>query len=89
MAIHIRWREFIFTLGGAAAAWPLAAHGQQAGKVIRIGFLGASLNSSAMAAQYQAFLKELHELGFSEGRNMSSTIEGWTIPVDRSRSPPN
>jgi putative ABC transport system substrate-binding protein len=62
-------REFI-TLLGVAAAWPLAARGQQAGKVIRIGFIGASLNSSAMAAQYQAFLKELHELGFSEGRNI-------------------
>jgi putative tryptophan/tyrosine transport system substrate-binding protein len=62
-------REFI-TLLGVAAAWPLAARGQQAGKVIRIGFIGASLNSSAMAAQYQAFLTELHGLGFSEGRNI-------------------
>ena len=62
-------RKFITLLGGAAA-WPLAARAQQAGKVIRIGFIGASLNSSAMAAQYQAFLTELHELGFSEGRNI-------------------
>jgi len=66
----MRRREFISLLGGAPVAWPLAAHGQQAGKVIRIGFIGASLNSSAMAAQYQAFLTELHELGFSEGRNI-------------------
>ena len=59
-------REFI-TLLGSAAAWPLAASAQQPGKVIRIGFIGASLNSSAMAAQYQAFLTELQQLGFSEG----------------------
>ena len=65
----MRRREFMALLGGAAA-WPLAAHGQQAGKVIRIGFIGPSLNTSAMAAQYQAFLTELHKLGFSEGRNI-------------------
>ena len=65
----MRRREFITLLGGAAS-WPLAARAQQAGKVIRIGFIGASLNSSAMAAQYQAFLTELHELGFREGRNI-------------------
>ena len=63
-------REFI-TLLGSAAAWPLATRAQQSDKLIRIGFIGASLNSSGMAAQYQAFLTELQELGFSQGRNIT------------------
>ena len=64
-------REFITLLGGAAAAWPLAARGQQPGKVWRIGILGPSLNTPTTAAQYQAFLAELKALGFNEGKNFT------------------
>src|SRR5262244_228388 len=66
-------REFITLLGGAAAAWPLAARAQQAGKVWRIGILGPSPNTPGMIAQHQAFLAELNVLGFSQGKNF--TIE--------------
>jgi putative tryptophan/tyrosine transport system substrate-binding protein len=67
----MRRREFIALLGGAAAAWPLAASAQQAGRVFRIGYLGVSLNAPLSGALYQVFLSELRELGFSEGQNLA------------------
>jgi putative ABC transport system substrate-binding protein len=66
----MRRREFIVLLGGAAAAWPLAARAQQGGKTIRIGFIGVSLDSHAMAEQYATFLAELREQGFEDGQNI-------------------
>jgi putative ABC transport system substrate-binding protein len=67
----IRRREFITLLGGAAA-WPLAARAQQAGKLPTIGYLGG--NSAAQASQTtSAFLQRMRELGWTEGRNV--TIE--------------
>jgi putative tryptophan/tyrosine transport system substrate-binding protein len=65
----MRRREFISLLGGAAAAWPLAARAQQAGKVYRIGFLA---NDPAIPAQPagRAFLDGLRETGFVEGTNV-------------------
>jgi putative ABC transport system substrate-binding protein len=65
-------REFM-AAGGAAlssALWPVAARAQQAGKVVRIGVLGASLNVRVGAAQFQAFVRDLRDLGFSEGQNL-------------------
>jgi len=66
----MRRREFI-TLAGGVAIWPLAARAQDAGKLIRIGFLGASLNLQSMAAQYGSFLAGLREQGFNEGQNIA------------------
>jgi putative ABC transport system substrate-binding protein len=68
MATYIRRREFIVTLGSAAAVWPLAARAEQAGKLPTIGFLGAS-TPSAYSQWTAAFLQRLRELGWIEGRN--------------------
>ena len=66
----MRRRDFVNVIVGTAAAWPLAARAQQAGQVWRVGFLGPSRKSPSPAANYQAFLSELRELGFSEGQNL-------------------
>src|SRR5262249_54018119 len=63
-------REFISLLGGAVAAWPLAARAQQAGKLPTIGFLGSS-TLSAMSQWTAAFVQRLRELGWVEGRNVA------------------
>jgi putative ABC transport system substrate-binding protein len=68
MAIHLRRREFIFTLGGAAAAWPLAARAQQTMPVI--GFLNSGTREG-FAHLLAAFHQSLNQAGFVEGRNVA------------------
>ena len=63
-------RDFITLIGGAAAAWPLAARAQQAGKVPTIGFLGTT-TASAWGPWTAAFVQRLRELGWIEGRNLA------------------
>jgi len=63
----IRRREFITLVGGAAAAWPIAASAQ---KPPTIGFLGPA-SASAMSAWTAAFVNRLRELGWMEGRTIS------------------
>jgi putative ABC transport system substrate-binding protein len=53
-----------------AAAWPLAARGQQAGRLPTIGVLGAG-TPSAWSQWVAAFAQRLHELGWSEGRTIA------------------
>jgi len=69
MASHIERRKFLATLG-AAAAWPLAARAQQAGKLPTIGFLGGA-TPSAWSPLVAAFVQRLRELGWIENRNLA------------------
>jgi putative tryptophan/tyrosine transport system substrate-binding protein len=68
----MRRRTFITLLGGAAA-WPLVAHAQQAGRVWRIGFLfGPAYQRNP--AQYAGFVQGMHELGYVEGKDFVSEL---------------
>jgi len=61
----VRRREFITLLGGAAAAWPLAARAQQAvSKMPRIGIIDPG-------AIWDHFRQGLRDLGYAEGRNIA------------------
>jgi len=67
----MRRRQFMTLLGGAAAAWPLAAQAQQAGKVSTIGYLGSTTRSVDSQQRQPAFVERLRELGWIEGRNVA------------------
>ena len=80
-------REFIMLLGGAAAAWPLAARAQQREKMRRIGVLMpfAADDPEAMA-RIGAFLQGLGELGWTVGRNLRIDYRWDTGEAVRTRN---
>jgi putative ABC transport system substrate-binding protein len=67
----MRRRAFITLLGGAAAAWPLAARAQQGERMRRIGVLmSTAANDPLGKARIAAFLHGLQQLGWTDGRNV-------------------
>jgi putative ABC transport system substrate-binding protein len=78
MAIHIGRREFIATLGGAAAAWPLAARAQQPSKIPRIGFLQRIQNENVVA-----FIQALRDAGYIDGQNALIETRIFEATLDR------
>jgi putative ABC transport system substrate-binding protein len=69
--LEIRRREFIAALGGAAAAWPLAARAQQSNRVRRVGYLASLDENDPLAKAYLlAFTQAIAALGWTEGRTV-------------------
>ena len=67
----MRRRTFITLLGGAVAAWPLAARGQQSARVPTIGVLGSGSTQGQWVA---SFVQRLRELGWIEGRTVAVEV---------------
>ena len=67
----MRRRDFITLVGGAAAAWPLAARAQQQRRTAHIGVFSYLRENDQQAKVYiEAFLKGLAEFGWSQGSNL-------------------
>jgi putative ABC transport system substrate-binding protein len=75
----VKRREFFTLLGGAAAAWPLAARAQQLGKVYRVAFFTAG----ALAVPLSVFVQALQQLGWIEGKNIVLEIRYADNRLDR------
>ena len=75
----MRRREFILLLGGAAAAWPLAASAQQAGRTYRVGGLS---DGPRNAPPIVAMFDELRRFGFIEGQNLTIDWRSYGPRVD-------
>src|SRR5256886_3532641 len=83
---HTKRRDFITLLGGAAAAWPLAARAQQPGGVRRIGVLmHLPADDLEGQARFRAFLQGLQQLGWTDGRNVRIETRWGASDAERMR----
>jgi putative ABC transport system substrate-binding protein len=71
LGADMRRRDFLSVLGGAAAAWPVVARGQQGETVRRIGIiLPAASDNEEFQTRLAAFRQALEQLGWIIGRNV-------------------
>jgi putative ABC transport system substrate-binding protein len=74
----MRRRAFITLIGGAAAGWPISSHAQDLNEAPRIGFLQRVQNENVVA-----FVQELHNLGYIDGRNAFVETRIFEAALDR------
>jgi putative ABC transport system substrate-binding protein len=87
MRICLRRREFIAALGGAAAAWPLAARAQQGNRVRRIGVLMWGNESDPVVKSFvSAFIRALADLGWIESGNLRTDLRWHDDDINRIRA---
>jgi len=63
-------RDFVMLLGGAAAAWPIAARPQQAGKILTVGYLWHAGSPQEEVPYFGALQEGFARLGYADGRNI-------------------
>jgi len=82
----MRRRDLIKGIVGSAAAWPLAAHAQQADRMRRIGvFISLAADDPTGQARFVAFVQALQELGWTDGRNVRIDTRWGPGDAERAR----
>jgi ABC-type uncharacterized transport system substrate-binding protein len=82
----VKRREFITLIGGAAAAWPLAARAQQGERMRRIGVLTPlAADDPQSQSRMTAFVQGLQQLGWTDGRNVRIDTRWSAADADRIR----
>jgi putative ABC transport system substrate-binding protein len=83
---RLKRRDFITLLGGAAAAWPLAARAQQPGEMRRIGLLmNGDESDVAIRGYVSSFAQALRRLGWIEGENLRTEVRWNGGDAERAR----
>ena len=81
MASYIGRRKFLATLGGVAAAWPVAARAQQSGMPV-VGYLNLGGSPESDSSRLTGLRRGLNQTGYVEGRNLLIEYR-WANQVDR------